>query len=292
MSSAAHAHAHPHIHPEPPLVPSQARELSLSKIYVWEAPVRATHWLIVLSVAILSVTGIYIGHPFLAAPGPARQQFVMGTVRTIHLYAAIVFGLSVFSRIAWMFLGNRFSHWDKFIPVRPWRYKGIWPTLKFYLFMLRKPPGFVGHNPLAGLTYTFVFLLYLSIITTGFTLYSAYAPAGSPFRHLAFLIPVLGGLQQARFLHHLGMWLLLGFAVHHVYSAVLMSQVEQKATMESIFSGYKFVSREDVIYSGYRFLEHAPKAGALLETDEEVLDEMKGEILDETRDGESRDARG
>jgi hypothetical protein len=36
---------------------------------------------------------------------------------------------------------------------------------------------------------------------------------------------------------------------------MLMSQVEQNATIESIFSGYKFVPREDVIYSGYRFLD-------------------------------------
>ena len=50
------------------------------------------------------------------------------------------------------------------------------------------------------------------------------------------------------------MWLLWGFAVHHVYSAILMSQVEANATIESIFSGYKFVHRDDVIYSGYRFL--------------------------------------
>ena len=41
------------------------------------------------------------------------------------------------------------------------------------------------------------------------------------------------------------MWLLLGFVVHHVYSAMLMSQVERTATMESIFSGYKFMPRED-----------------------------------------------
>ena len=51
------------------------------------------------------------------------------------------------------------------------------------------------------------------------------------------------------------MWLLWGFVVHHVYSAILMSQVEGNATMESIFSGYKFVQRDDVIYSGYRFLD-------------------------------------
>jgi hypothetical protein len=29
--------------------------------------------------------------------------------------------------------------------------------------------------------------------------------------------------------------------VHHVYSGVLMSQIEQNATVEAIFSGYKFI---------------------------------------------------
>jgi hypothetical protein len=33
-----------------------------------------------------------------------------------------------------------------------------------------------------------------------------------------------------------------------------MSTVEQNGTMESIFSGYKFVPREDLQYSGYRFI--------------------------------------
>ena len=50
------------------------------------------------------------------------------------------------------------------------------------------------------------------------------------------------------------MWLLLGFAVHHVYSSVLMSTIEANATIESIFSGYKFVPREDLEFSGYRFI--------------------------------------
>ena len=51
------------------------------------------------------------------------------------------------------------------------------------------------------------------------------------------------------------MWLLIGFAVHHVYSAMLMAQVEANGTMESILSGWKFVPPEDLVYSGYRFSE-------------------------------------
>jgi hypothetical protein len=39
-----------------------------------------------------------------------------------------------------------------------------------------------------------------------------------------------------------------------VYSSVLMSMIEANASVESIFSGYKFVPREDLTYSGYRFI--------------------------------------
>jgi Ni/Fe-hydrogenase 1 B-type cytochrome subunit len=126
--------------------------------------------------------------------------------------------------------------------------------VKFYLFALRKPPGFVGHNPLAGMVYTIVFFLYGTMIATGLAMYSASARVDSPFRFFQFLVPLCGGLQSAHWIHHVVMWLILGFAVHHVYSAIYMSQVEANATVESIFSGYKFVPPEDVIYSGYRFV--------------------------------------
>jgi Ni,Fe-hydrogenase I cytochrome b subunit len=73
-------------------------------------------------------------------------------------------------------------------------------------------------------------------------------------RSFVSVAPLLGGLSIVRWVHHVVMWLLLGFMVHHVYSGVLMSTVEANGTMESIFSGYKFVPREDLQYSGYRFI--------------------------------------
>jgi Ni/Fe-hydrogenase 1 B-type cytochrome subunit len=234
-------------------IPILKRELV--RVYVWELPVRIAHWLIAGSILVLAATGIYIGHPFLEVSGPARQHFVMGTVKVVHFYAAIVFTLSVLSRIAWMFLGNSYSRWDKFLPVRAKRRRGVWPTLKFYLFTLRKPPGFIGHNPVAGTTYTLVFLLYFVMIGTGLAMYSVNAGVHSPLRAFQSFIPLFGGLYIARWIHHMVMWLLLGFMVHHVYSAVLMSNVEANATVESIFSGYKFVPPEDLVYSGYRFVD-------------------------------------
>jgi Ni/Fe-hydrogenase 1 B-type cytochrome subunit len=236
-------------------------EVALARVYVWEIPVRVCHWLIVASMTVLAVTGIYIGTPFLIASGPASQRFVMGTMRAVHFYSAIVFTLAVLSRILWMFVGNKYAHWDKFIPVRGIRRRGLIPTLKFYLFAAKKPPGFVGHNPVAGLAYTVVYGLCLLEIATGLALYSVSAHVGSPLRAFGFLVPLVGGLQTARLLHHVSMWLLIAFTVHHVYSAVLMAHVEANSTVGSIVSGWKFVDREDLVYSGYRFIDRETDRG-------------------------------
>ncbi len=237
------------------------RDTDLVRVYVWQAPVRLTHWLIVLSIAVLSFTGIYIGRPFLIVPGEARFHFVMGTMKIVHFYAAIVFTLSVLARIAWMFLGNPYARWKTFIPVTRRRLRGLVRTFEFYVFALRKPPGFIAHNPLAGLAYVGVFFLYLVMIATGLGLYSLDAGVSSPFRFFSFLAAAFGGAQSARWIHHVSMWLLLGFTVHHVYSGILMSQVEQNATIESIFSGYKFIDRRVVEESDADHLSRGKRHG-------------------------------
>jgi Ni/Fe-hydrogenase 1 B-type cytochrome subunit len=231
------------------------------RVYVWEWPVRVCHWLIAGSIALLSVSGLYIANPSLMTTGVVAQRSLMGLVKLIHYSTAIVFGIAVISRIWWMFVGNNYARWDKFVPARRKRWTAIGPTLSYYLFQMRKPPGFVGHNPLAGITYTFVFVIYLIMIGTGLAMYSVSAHVGSPLRLFTFLVPWFGGLSMARWLHHGFMWMLIGFAAHHVYSAVLMSQVEANATVESIFSGYKFVPREDLVYSGYRFIDRKDTHG-------------------------------
>ena len=41
------------------------------------------------------------------------------------------------------------------------------------------------------------------------------------------------------------MWLLIGFIVHHIYSAVLTAIVEKNGTIDSMFSGWKWFRRHD-----------------------------------------------
>lgn len=213
-------------------------------VYVWELPVRIAHWLIFLSIAILSVTGIYMGRPFLVVPGEARFHFVMGTIKAIHFWAAFVFLAAIVMRVVWMFTGNRFAGWDRFIPLRHQRWRGVLPTLKYYLFMRREPPQHVGHNPLAGLTYTVVYGLFFFQALSGLALYGMSSHVGSPLRMFAALLPALGGAQTARYLHHIVMWLLWGFAAHHVWSAILVAVEERNGLVDSIFSGTKFIDAE------------------------------------------------
>lgn len=234
-------------------IPGTTPRCELTRVYVWQLPVRLTHWAIAISIIFLAITGLYIAHPLNFLPFSDTGLFLMGWVRTIHYVFATIFGIAVLARVVWMFQGNKYARWDKFIPVATRRRKGLIPTVRFYLFTLQKPPGFIGHNPLAGLTYTGVFLIYFLMLGTGFALYSHSAHVESPFRMLGFLGPLFGGLQTSRWLHHIGMWLLLGFAAHHVYSAILTSTLEANGTMESMFSGLKFVPPEDLVYSGYRF---------------------------------------
>jgi Ni/Fe-hydrogenase 1 B-type cytochrome subunit len=222
----------------------------LVPVYVWQAPVRLTHWLIFLSMVFLAVTGIYIGNPFVAVPGRAGASFVMGWMRTIHSYAAIVFTLSVLSRIGWMLVGNRYASWKEFLPVEKRRRTGMRGTLLFYLLARPRPPFFVGHNPLAGAAYTLVFGLYLVMIGTGLGLYGLSAHVESPMRHFAFLAGWFGGAASARFIHHVVMWLLIGFVAHHVWSSFLVSKIERNGTLDSIFSGYKYLHADEVAREG------------------------------------------
>jgi Ni/Fe-hydrogenase 1 B-type cytochrome subunit len=212
---------------------------NLSEKYVWEVPVRATHWVNMVCILTLSVTGLYIGSPETLALTPS--QYVMGWVRFIHFVAAYAFAISVASRIYWAFRGNRYARWQEFFPIltREGR-RNMCNTFSYYTFMSRKVPHVVGHNALAGTAYSVVFLLYLVMILTGFTLYSEHAPQGTLHELVGWMFALFSN-QGIRLIHHMTMWLLIAFAIHHVYSAWLMDVKEKGGVMSGMFGGYKSV---------------------------------------------------
>jgi Ni/Fe-hydrogenase 1 B-type cytochrome subunit len=55
------------------------------------------------------------------------------------------------------------------------------------------------------------------------------------------------GPQLLRLVHHLSMWAILAIALFHVYSSVLVDHLERNGLLSSIFSGFKFPTREEVV---------------------------------------------
>ncbi len=210
--------------------------------YVWEWPVRITHWVNFLAILTLSVTGIYIGSPKTLALNPS--QYVMGWMRFVHFVAGYAFAVSVLSRIYWMFKGNEYASWRVFVPFlfKEGR-ENMKGTFLFYTFFRPKAPHVVGHNGMAGSAYLWIFFLYLVMICTGFSLYSEHAPNGIIHHAFGWMFALFSN-QGMRLTHHMVMWFLLAFAIHHVYSGWLMDVKEKNGGMSSIFGGYKSVPAE------------------------------------------------
>jgi len=225
------------------LATSDRQGPALERVYVWELPVRLTHWIIALSIVVLSATGYYIGNPFISVPGPAGEHFVMGTVRAVHLYAAAVFTAAVLVRVYWFFAGNAYARWSEFIPVSRRRLRSLWNAIAFYSFLHREPDEYPGHNAAAAGSYAMIFAVYALLIITGLVLHATDAAVGSPFRVFAYLAPFLFGLPMVRLIHHIAMWIVLIFVVVHLHFVLLSALIDRLGTFDSIFTGYKFISR-------------------------------------------------
>ena len=209
------------------------------RVYTWQVPVRLTHWVTVGSVMVLAITGGYIGDPFLIPASPET----MNTVRFIHFLTAFVFLASGIVRTYWLFVGNRFSNWRAFIPTSRKQLSEMGRQTAWYAFLRPDAPKVLGHNALAAGTYMVVFFLFLVMTVTGFALQAVHGNA--PWAAFGIVNQVFG-ISNVRFVHHLVMWAILAFMIHHVYSALLVDHWERNGLMASIFSGNKFVTRQEI----------------------------------------------
>ena len=116
---------------------------------------------------------------------------------------------------------------------------------RYYTFIDRQITYEVGHNPLAGIAYSGIFILFVVQIIIGFAMYGQFNPGGLWDTLFGPLFALVSN-QGMRLTHHLIMWLLIGFFIHHLYSAWLMDVKERNGTMTSIFGGYKYIEPRDL----------------------------------------------
>ena len=211
------------------------------RLYVWQFPVRLTHWVTAGCIVVLSLTGGYIADPFLIPPGGA----VMTTVRQIHILAAITLLASGLLRTAWLLAGNRFSRWSAFFPTTRRQVVEVFEQAAFYAFVRKEIPRILGHNQLAASAYLVLWFLLLVETITGFALDGLIGsePGATGF---GWVLGVLGP-QPVRLIHHLSMWGILAISLFHIYSCVLVDHLEKNGLLSSIFSGFKYVTPAEIV---------------------------------------------
>ena len=223
-------------HPETKLGPAVA-------VYVWQYPLRLFHWGLVISLAVLSFTGYYIHDPFIV--GQVQHPFLMGEFRFVHEVFGMIFLALFLLRVYLFFGGNRWVGWRQFVPLRKEHFMEMWQVAKFYGFARPTPVSKIGHNRMAAFSYVGIYALVLVEILTGLVMYQRLLD-NAFLRVLVGWIPRLISLQNLRLIHFFLMYVFVAFGILHVYLSLLVSRVETRGLMDSIFIGYKVIPVEEI----------------------------------------------
>lgn len=225
------------------------RTRNYKRVYVWELPVRIFHWVNVLCITTLAITGFIIADPpAIMSNAEASESYWFGTVRFIHFGTAYIFFFNMILRVYWSFVGNRFASWKAYFPRDKKMWRNLWHVLRVdILLQNEKNPDIqnisVGHNTMAALSYLALFVIALVQVFTGFGLYSSMS--GWWLADLfAWVVPFMGGDFIVRTIHHAATWLFILFTLIHVYLVFYHDWLEGRGEVSSMFGGYKFVSKE------------------------------------------------
>lgn len=256
-SSAGDASLHPHAGPrrviEPPVTPRSPRGRLLQHpvppakgeyewMYLWQFPLRLMHWVAAFSIVLLVLTGWWIGRPFFMGAAQSTSTFGTQWARLIHFTAGMLLSVTALVRIYWLVAGNRFERFKALFPVRPRDIRNLIKQMRFYMFMPPKDmPAYIGHNPMAQLSYTLLYLAGALMVITGFALYTTTHPNGWMYGVFYPVTTILGGLQNVRLLHHIVTWFFVMFIPVHVYLAMRADVIERGGGVSQMINGGKFV---------------------------------------------------
>lgn len=123
----------------------------------WDGPTRVLHWMIAALVIILGL--LMIGLEGLEGIGLDNDQ-VEEAVEKLHAYVGYGLAITFFLRVLWAFAGNRYARWGDILPLGAERWRGIGRGIRWYLGGCKgQPEKTAGHDPLASLFYTAVFIV-------------------------------------------------------------------------------------------------------------------------------------
>ncbi len=214
-----------------------------AKVYVYEAPLRAWHWVNALCIVILCVTGYLIGKPPLAVPGEASLHYEFGYIRMIHFATGQVLALALVYRLVWAFLGNHHSHQIFLPPVWSRRWWGeVGHEIRWYAFLAKTPKKYIGHNPLAQLAMFLIFVLPLfNAVFTGLALYAEGQGTDSWwYGAFGWVFAVYGNSFYVHTIHRLTMWVIVAFSMVHIYAAIREDVMSRQSLVSTMISGWRY----------------------------------------------------
>ncbi|HEU5050562.1 MAG TPA: Ni/Fe-hydrogenase, b-type cytochrome subunit [Gemmatimonadales bacterium] len=211
-------------------------------VTLWGVPLRVMHWVAAFSILVLAVTGLYIGKPYFMTSGEASSHYLMGWVRFAHFAAAGVLVMTAIVRVYWLFAGNRYERWKALIPYHPRDIRNLFRQARAYLLVRpEEAPPYLGHNPLQQLSYTMLYAVALVQVVTGFAMYGQYDASSIFYRAFNWIGPLMGGMPNVRFIHHVLTWVFAIYVPIHVYMSIRADVLEHNSTISSIVSGGRMV---------------------------------------------------
>ena len=213
----------------------------IEKKYEFSGVLRINHWIRVVTMIVLTVTGFYLATPFLTPiVNDEPTNFMYALWRFWHIvFGFLLIGTTIFKIYLFIFdrqsQNERVSFWDFLSPK-------IWiQQIKYYLLIGTHPEARGIYNPLQFIAYFIIFVTLILISLTGLILHMHVYHEGMGGLMYDMLRPfevMMGGLAMVREIHHITMWIFLLFIPIHIYMAVFNSVYGKSGAMDAIFSGY------------------------------------------------------
>jgi len=107
--------------------------------------------------------------------------------------------------------------------------RGAIAMQQYYLRLRKDHPPQGKHNPLQKLAYTFIVLLGVLSVLTGFAIYK-------PLQ-FSWLTALFGGFQAARYWHFWTVWIFVGFTIAHVVLVFAVDPASFRAMITGWYRG-------------------------------------------------------
>lgn len=146
-------------------------------------------------------------------------------------------GLNWHFALAWPFVITGLVYLLFLVVTGEWRSllfrpRDVAPALQMQLYYLRlrkDHPAQGKHNALQKGAYTFIFLLGVLSVLTGFAVYKPV--------QLAWLTSLFGGYELARYWHFVAVWVFVGFTLLHVALVFLVDPASLRAMITGWYRG-------------------------------------------------------